>query len=84
LVESASAPQPGGHEDRRNAVKYYESYVRETHKLCLSATGESANGAEFNEQLRQMHEKIINSRLTVYQKDFLLQELSSTHEAKQA
>lgn len=58
-------------------MKKFDAYAQEADRLCNRVLAESAADLA-NQQLLRMQEKINRSELTVYQKDFLLQLISST------
>jgi hypothetical protein len=61
-------------------MQNYAAYARATNRLCAQNTEERENNAHLNDQLRRLHQKISQSHLTVYQKGFLLQQLSTSRE----
>jgi len=65
-------------------MKNYKSYANEAHRLCVKALEGSSDSASINEELTRMQEKVRQSRLTVYQKDFLIQQLRATSTATQS
>ena len=65
-------------------MKNYKSYVLEAHRLCEKALEGNPDSARINEELTRMQEKVRQSRLTVYQKDFLIQQLRATSTATQS
>lgn len=59
----------------------YETFTRTTNRLCAQAFDGTADADQHNNRLHQLYNKIKKSRLTVYQKDRLLQLLDDTLEA---
>jgi hypothetical protein len=64
-------------------MKSFKAYVQEANRVCTKVLDER-DSTRANQKLIQMQEKIRQSQLTVYQKDFLLQRLRSTNETSYA
>lgn len=64
-------------------MKKFDAYVQEANRLCDKALAES-NASIASQRLLHMHEKISRSKLTVYQKYFLLRQLRATREIMHA
>lgn len=60
-------------------MKNFNAYVKDANRLCQEILGaRDANNA--NKKLNCMQEKINHSRLNIYQKDSLIQQLHSISE----
>lgn len=65
------------------AMRDYNAYALAAHRLCSELLAGHDDPGVDGKVLR-MQERIRHSRLTVYQKEILLRELSSTHMDKHA
>lgn len=63
--------------DKEQAMKNYNTYVQEAQQL-RSKLQEENDAAAINKKLNYMQMKVSQSQLTVYQKEFLLRQLSTT------
>lgn len=59
----------------------YETFTKTANRLCTQAFDRTADVDQYNNRLHQLYNKIKKSRLTVYQKDRLLQLLGDTIDA---
>jgi hypothetical protein len=64
--------------DKEQAMKNYNTYVKEAQKLRSKLQQES-DAAAINKKLSYMQMKVNQSQLTVYQKEFLLRQLASNN-----
>lgn len=64
-------------------MKKFDAYVQEANRLCDKVLAESNDGIA-SQRLLHMQEKISRYELTMYQKYFLLQQLSATREIMHA
>jgi uncharacterized protein YgfB (UPF0149 family) len=65
-------------------MKNYSTYVNDARRLSSVALSESEDPANVDKKLQQMREHIRQSRLTVYQKEFLLNQLCAIREMAHA
>jgi hypothetical protein len=65
-------------------MKSYNTYEKDTRRLCSEALQGSDDPACTGKKLSRMQEKIRQSQLTVYQKEFLLNQLCSIREMEHA
>ena len=59
----------------------YETFAKTANRLCTQAFDDTVDMVQYNNRLHQLYNKIKKSRLTVYQKDRLLQLLGDTLDA---
>ena len=62
-------------------MENYEMFAKTANRLCAQAFNDTVDMAQHNNRLHQLYNKIKKSRLTVYQKDRLLQLLGDTLDA---
>ena len=65
-------------------MKSYSTYVNDARRLSSEALNENEDQANVEKKLLQMQENIRQSQLTVYQKEFLLNQLCSIREMEHA
>ena len=59
-------------------MENYEAFAKAANHLCAQASDNTVDMSQYNNRLHQLYNKIKKSRLTVYQKDRLLQLLDDT------
>ena len=59
-------------------MENYEAFAKTANRLCAQTFDGTVDMAQYNNRLHQLYNKIKKSRLTVYQKDRLLQMLNDT------